>query len=102
MVKMVLIGATFGLVLSGCATTAPVEEPQPVVRAPAGECDATALQDHLGHKASAQSGAVLLEQSGARTLRWAPPRSAITMDFRPDRLTVSYDDDMAITRISCG
>ena len=29
------------------------------------------------------------------------PRTAVTMDFRPDRLTVSYDDAMVITQVSC-
>jgi hypothetical protein len=34
-------------------------------------------------------------------LRWVPPRTAVTMDYRPDRLTVSYDDAMVITKVSC-
>ena len=70
--------------------------------APEGACDAAPAQEHLGHTASAEAGAVLLRITGARQLRWAPPRSAMTMDYRPDRLTVSYDDNMAITRIACG
>ncbi|HMO68727.1 MAG TPA: I78 family peptidase inhibitor, partial [Novosphingobium sp.] len=40
--------------------------------------------------------------TGARTLRWMPPRTAVTMDYRADRLTVSYDDNRIIERISCG
>jgi hypothetical protein len=44
----------------------------------------------------------MLAASGARTLRWAPPRSALTMDFRADRLTISYDDDLLITGARCG
>jgi len=35
-------------------------------------------------------------------LRWGPPRSAMTMDFRQDRVTVAYDDAMIITHIACG
>ena len=65
-------------------------------------CDASGLEDHVGHEASDSSGATLLKLSGARTLRWVPPRTAVTMDYRSDRLTVSYDDDMVVTRISCG
>lgn len=91
------------LLMMACATTAP-QEPQYREREPGADhaCDASGLQDHIGHTASARSGAVLLELSGARVLRWVPPRTAVTMDYRADRLTVSYDDDMKITRISCG
>lgn len=88
------------MLLAGCAADdAPVER----VRVGAdGTCDAGAVQDVLGTVATQDAGAALLQRSGARTLRWVPPRSAVTMDFRPDRLTVSYDDDMKITRIGCG
>ena len=91
------------LLVMACATTS-ANEPEYQERE-AGEgyvCDASGLQDHIGHKASAKSGAILLELSGARHLRWVPPRTAVTMDYRQDRLTVGYDDDMVITRISCG
>ena len=91
--------------LAACATTAPAPfdaDGNPNVREPAGACDAEAVQKHVGHRASAQAGATLLELSGARTLRWVPPRTAVTMDYRPDRLTVTYDDDMMIERITCG
>lgn len=86
------------LVLGACATTAQ----EPPRRAPAGQCDAARVQDRVGQRATAELGATLLRLTGARTLRWVPPRTAVTMDFRPDRLTVSYDDAMVIERISCG
>jgi hypothetical protein len=35
-------------------------------------------------------------------LRWGPPDSAMTMDFRADRLTVSYDANMVVTGVKCG
>ena len=98
--KYVAIAIMAGL-LGGCASVSD-EMAEPLKVKPAGECDASELQSHIGHTASEKSGAILLELSGARTLRWVPPRTAVTMDYRPDRLTVSYDDDMAITRISCG
>ena len=65
-------------------------------------CDATEAQAMIGKRATADLGAELLAVSGARALRWVPPRTAVTMDFRPDRLTVSYNDAMTIERISCG
>ncbi|WP_328598051.1 I78 family peptidase inhibitor [Croceibacterium salegens] len=55
----------------------------------------------IGKKATPELGEEMLAATGAKTLRWVPPRSAVTMDFRPDRLTVSYDDDYVITQASC-
>ena len=93
----------FALSVMACATTGATEPEYQEREAGGGYlCDASGLQDHIGHKATAKSGAILLELSGARLLRWVPPRTAVTMDYRQDRLTVSYDDDMAIIRISCG
>ena len=67
-----------------------------------GECKGDGLASFVGQKVSAELGAKMLAASGARSLRWAPPRSAMTMDFRPDRLTVAYDDNMVIESARCG
>jgi len=72
------------------------------VRQPEGECEASGLQGMVGEVATQELGAMLLERTGARVLRWVPPNTAVTMDYRLDRLTVSYDADMVIERISCG
>lgn len=56
----------------------------------------------IGRSATAEVGAALLAATGARTLRWVPPRTAVTMDYRAERLTVAYDDGMIITQVSCG
>lgn len=97
------LAPALAMVLAACATSATKEGPY---REPAAAsdhaCDASGLQGHIGHKASQESGTILLELSGARVLRWLPPRTAVTMEYRADRLTISYDDDMAITRIGCG
>lgn len=89
---------------AGCATTPPPfdEDGNPNVRPPEGSCDAELAQGMIGARATSAAGAELLELTGAATLRWVPPRTAVTMDFRPDRLTVTYDDDMIIERITCG
>ena len=88
--------------LGGCATAPAPAQPGPVVAVPEGTCNAAPAQPHIGHRATAELGADLLRITGARVLRWVPPRTAVTMDFRADRLTVSYDDNQSITRISCG
>lgn len=92
------LAPAIALLLCACATTAG----EPPVRELPGECNAARVQDRLGQRATAELGGLLLRETGARTLRWVPPRTAVTMDFRADRLTVSYDDDMVIERISCG
>ena len=93
------------LALAACAATTPPpfdNDGNPNAREPEGECDAAPAQGLVGTVASEEVGAELLALTGANTLRWVPPRTAVTMDFRPDRLTVSYDDDMVIERITCG
>jgi len=92
------------LLLPACAaaTAEPPASSAPPPTADAGPCANEGLDAFIGQKATAGTGAQLLARSGARTLRWGPPRSPMTMDFRPDRLTVSYDDDMVITSARCG
>lgn len=86
--------------LSACTQGSPPPEDLPAM--PEGSCKGDAAQSMVGSRATAEAGAQLLKLTGARTLRWVPPRSAVTMDYRADRLTVSYDDDYKIVRISCG
>lgn len=99
MKPILLSAAAASLALAGCTTQAP---PADLPAMPEGTCNADQAQSHLGHKANSASGTELLRLTGAKTLRWVPPRSAVTMDYRADRLTVSYDDDYTIVRISCG
>lgn len=88
------------LALAGCSGAYGKTESTPP---PAPEsCKAEAAQAFVGRAATAELGADLLRLTGARTLRWVPPRTAVTMDYRADRLTVSYDDNRIIERISCG
>ncbi|RJY09915.1 I78 family peptidase inhibitor [Aurantiacibacter aquimixticola] len=92
-------------ILAACTTSTPPpfdDDGNPRTRPEADQCDADGVQYHVGHSATAEMGQTMLADSGARILRWVPPRTAVTMDFRPDRLTVSYDDDMTITRVTCG
>ncbi|WP_100260472.1 I78 family peptidase inhibitor [Qipengyuania seohaensis] len=88
------------LPLAACATV-PAQDELPPPRDP-GSCDAAAVQSHIGHEATSEMGAAILAESGARTLRWGPPESAWTMDYRTDRVNVRYDRDMKITAITCG
>ena len=80
------------LALGGCMT-AP---------GPAGVCVAEPGQAFVGRKADAETGLEIRRATRAEVIRWAPPRTAMTMDFREGRVTVAYDDAMVITRVSCG
>ena len=88
--------------LAACTTTAEPGAPDRPAALPQGSCDAGPVQDMLGEHATRALGTELLRRTGARTLRWGPPGAMFTMDYRQDRLNVSYDEDMAVTRISCG
>ena len=87
--------------LSGCATT---------TTAGGGDdddaggriCKPEPAQQFVGQKADVAHGLTIKQVTGASTLRWAPPRSALTMDFRQERVTVAYDDARTITMITCG
>jgi Peptidase inhibitor I78 family len=92
--------------LAGC--TAPAQKapyttnPVPEKEAGGFECSAAAAQYAVGQKTSVELAATLMKKTGSKTLRWIPPRSAVTMDFRFDRLNIAYDDAMIITQVSCG
>ncbi|PKP94889.1 MAG: hypothetical protein CVT75_03715 [Alphaproteobacteria bacterium HGW-Alphaproteobacteria-14] len=102
--KQAVIGlAAIGL--AGCATYGADAAPGQATAPPATEammCNAESAQAHIGHIATEAGGAAILKESGARTLRWGPPRSAWTMDYRQDRVNVQYDDQMKIIAITCG
>ncbi len=85
--------------LAGCASTGSGEAGRKHLGG--GECKAEPGQAFVGQKVTSEVGEKLLKATKAHTLRWVPPRTAVTMDFRADRLTVSYDDDMVIERVSC-
>lgn len=95
------IAAAALLPLAACSTMEGGAEPAPLPPAE-GACNNDAAQSFVGQTASAETGAALLRATGARTLRWVAPGMAVTMDFRPDRLTVSYDAAYKIERVSCG
>lgn len=92
--------AALGLSLSACTTMTGDGIDPPAMGN--GECDAGAAQGLVGETASAETGQQALSLTGARQLRWGPPDTAFTMDYRPDRLNVIYDRAMTITQVTCG
>ena len=97
-IRLLAIAAV--LPLAACAgNDAPVESTPPPAEA---ACKADAAQSYVGQTATPDLGGAILKASGARTLRWGPPRSAMTMDYRIDRVNVMYDDTYKITQVTCG
>ncbi len=89
------------LLLAACTAT-DGQGPATTPATAEGPCRNEGLDRFIGQTATADLGTQLLQASGARTLRWGAPGMAMTMDFRPDRLTVSYDEKMVITSARCG
>ena len=90
-----LFACAGALALAGCATTGEGSGSARTCRPEPG-------QQFVGQRATAEVGAAVLRATRAGQLRWGPPRSAMTMDFREDRVTVAYDDAMTITMVTCG
>ena len=92
------------LPLAACVNPGGSEPSAPPVPPDAalGACDATATEAYVGQTATAETGAAILAASGAEVLRWGPPNSAWTMDYRTNRVNVRYDESSTITEITCG
>lgn len=84
--------ALCGLVLAGCMTN---EAPPPMPEAD--ECGAGGLQQLVG-----QERAAFDESAIDGPVRVLPPGSAMTMDYRAERLNMELDEEDRITRIWCG
>ncbi|WP_284126622.1 I78 family peptidase inhibitor [Parerythrobacter aestuarii] len=88
--------------LMACAASAP--PPQTVEPAPEAEasCVAEAAQRYVGKRATKAIGDAIIAATGASIFQWVPPDTAVTMDYRPERVRISYDRAMTITSIRCG
>jgi len=82
---------------AGCAPQKKAEPLPPMV-----ECDANRVQDLRGKQRSPAVEADALARSGAKRVRWIEPGSAVTMDFRVDRLNLHIDAAGTITAARCG
>lgn len=88
--------------IAACAQVPPTSSPPPEDGYGAGQCDPRPAAPLVGQKASAETGARALRLTGAKILRWGPPRSAFTMDYSPMRVNVMYNDARTITEVTCG
>ena len=93
--------AAAALPLAACAGSEGPAEPAPPPPAEM-TCNADAGASFVGQTATPDLGGAIIKATGARTLRWGPPRSAMTMDYRQDRVNIMYDDAYKIERVTCG
>ena len=85
-------GSVLGLalLLAGCVA------PEGAVPSDAAACGAERLQGLVG-----QSGDVLARMTLPEGTRIIGPDTAVTMDYRPDRLNIDLDAAGRITRVHC-
>ena len=65
-------------------------------------CNAARAGKLVGRKRSPSAEAEALRLSGAASVRWIPPNTMVTMDYRPDRLNLRLDRKGRIVSASCG
>lgn len=91
---------TGGLIAAPLAACMAPPSPEPA--APLGDtCRAEPGQVYLGQVATQALATELLAATGSREIRWVPPGTMVTMEYKFGRLTVGYDQSMRITSISC-
>lgn len=93
------LAASLAALIAGCATT-PQTPGAPV--SGGGLCSAEGTEEFVGQRATTETGTAIRALTGAEIFQWVPEGSAVTMDYRENRVRVSYDRNMAITTIACG
>lgn len=105
--KVAVLGATL---VAGCATAPAPSQGSPVPPrsvpihgvTPGHKCQAEGTEKFIGQAGTSETGASIEHATNAAVLRWAPPGTMLTMDFREDRVTVYLGPDRRVTKISCG
>jgi hypothetical protein len=101
MMPQLAIAATT-MVLAACSMAQPpADSPPQHGGTPEHQCDPSNIQQFVGKRRSADVEQRMMQVSGAAIVRWVPPGTAITMEFRSDRLTVYLDSSNRVERISC-
>jgi hypothetical protein len=86
------------VLLAACATAQPPVHGE----TPGHECRIEGTDQFIGQSATSEVGAAILRATHSAVLRWAPPGTALTMDYRADRVTVDLGSDNRITKLNCG
>ena len=96
--RNLLLLSAVAVAVAACSTV-PAEDSE---MSAGDECRADGLDQYVGQAATAENGAVILRESGAKTLRWIAHGAAVTMDYRTDRVNVKLDPQNRIEAVTCG
>jgi hypothetical protein len=88
-------------VLIAACSTAPAQTPVHG-ETPGHTCIADGIEQFIGQTRSDKAAKEIKRVSHAAVLRWAPPETMLTMDYRADRVTVWLDTASKITKLRCG
>jgi hypothetical protein len=89
---------SMGLAMTGCARPAD----RPATPAASAMCDSTRIEGAIGQTFTPALGDTWRTKAGARAVRVIRPGTAVTMDYRPDRLNVTLDEAGRVTALRCG
>ena len=95
----IALAALASLPLAACTVT---PSGQPGTGELVETCRSEGLAQFTGQSASQELGAKMLAASGARTIRWVPKGSVITMEFNAQRVTVLLDGANRVEGANCG
>ena len=85
-----------GILLVALAATSATAQQTPA------QCDAAPAQSLVGGPATAETGAQIQKATGASIFQWVFEGSPVTMDYRPERVRVTYNREMTIIAVKCG
>lgn len=93
------------VLLAGCAASAEPRDavPPPVItQLPDDSCGIARVERHIGAHLTDALRAEIRADRDERGVRFIAPGSAVTQDYRPDRLNVTLDAQGRIARLGCG
>ncbi len=88
--------------LAACATASPPGAIPVHGVTPGHKCRTEGTNGFIGKLGTSKTGAAIKRASRAAVLRWAPPGTMLTMDYREDRVTVHLGADRKVTQVKCG
>lgn len=88
------------LTIAGCQSSP--DQPPKATSATPERCDAAAVRQLTGLKATPELLDEARVQSGATTARIIRPADVVTLEYLGDRLTLYTDEALIIQRITCG
>ena len=88
--------------LAACASTSQTGATPVHGVTPGHKCEANGTDRFIGQMRTSHTRGAIMRATRAAVLRWSPPNTMLTMDYREDRVTVWLDQANKITKIRCG